>query len=232
VTAPAGPAPIVESGRAVALLGGAPVSDGLLDEVLALCGPVIAADSGAAHALARGIVPRAVIGDMDSLDPALADRLAPDRLHRIAEQDSTDFDKALRHVAAPLVIGAGFTGARMDHLLAALNVLGRRADRRCILAGEADAAFLCPPRLELDLPPGAVLSLFPLGPVSGRSEGLRWPIAGLDFAPLGRSGTSNEVTGPVVLEMDAPRMLVLTPRAALAEAARRLLSAPARWPAP
>lgn len=227
-----GMVPIVASDGPVALLGGAPVTPALLSDVVALSGPLVAADGGAVHALAQGLVPDAVYGDMDSLTPAEAARLPADRVHRIAEQDSTDFDKALRHISAPLVIGAGFSGARTDHLLAAYAVLARRADRRCILAGEADLAFLCPPRIEMAPAPGGFLSLFPLGPVTGRSEGLRWPIAGLDFDPLGRTGTSNEVTGPVTLEVGAPRMLVLMPRAELAEAARALTAAPARWPAP
>ena len=54
--------------------------------------------------------------------------------------------------------------------------------------------------------------------VTGRSAGLRWPIEGLHLAPDGRIGTSNEALGPVHLEFDAPGMLVILPRAALAVA--------------
>ena len=51
-----------------------------------------------------------------------------------------------------------------------------------------------------------------MGPVRGRSEGLRWPIDGLAFDPTGRIGTSNAATGGVVrLGFDAPRMLVILP---------------------
>jgi thiamine pyrophosphokinase len=39
--------------------------------------------------------PEAVIGDFDSIRPAARTALPPDRLHPIAEQDTTDFDKAL-----------------------------------------------------------------------------------------------------------------------------------------
>lgn len=219
------------SERPVALLGGAPVSSALLDEVLALCGPVVGCDGGAAHALDRGLLPDAVIGDMDSLPEAQIARVPADRLHRLAEQDTTDFDKALRHVVTPLAIGAGFLGARSDHALAALTVLARHADRRCILAGEAELIFLCPPEIALDPGVGGWLSLYPLGPVEGRSEGLEWPIDGLAFAPDTRVGTSNRVTGPVRLSFQAPLMLAIMPRAELAATAGALAAAPARWPA-
>ena len=66
-------------------------------------------------------------------------------------------------------------------------------------------------RPRIGLPRGTRLSLFPLGPVQGDSEGLRWPLAGLDFAPDGMIGTSNEVSGPVRLRMQAPKMLVILP---------------------
>ena len=39
----------------------------------------------------------------------------------LVDQDTTDFDKALRHIKAPVVIGAGFSGARTDHALAAFT---------------------------------------------------------------------------------------------------------------
>jgi thiamine pyrophosphokinase len=79
----------------------------------------------------------------------------------------------------------------------------------------------------MDLRPGDRFSLFPMAPVTGRSAGLEWPIDGLAFAPSLRGGTSNRVTGPVRLEMDSPGMLVIVPRARLAQAlAARLASIP------
>ena len=72
--------------------------------------------------------------------------------------------------------------------------------------------------LELTLPVGSRFSLYPLGPVTGRSRGLRWPIDGLLLEPWGMIGTSNEVSGPVRLEVDQPRLLVILPRRAAAAA--------------
>jgi len=75
----------------------------------------------------------------------------------------------------------------------------------------------------LELSPGEVFSLFPMAPVRGTSTGLEWPIAGLDFAPAGRIGTSNRVAASrVELSFDAPGMLVILPRRRLDAAIRAI----------
>ncbi|MGZ6256560.1 MAG: thiamine diphosphokinase, partial [Candidatus Limnocylindria bacterium] len=54
---------------------------------------VIAADSGAAWLDARGLRPDLVVGDMDSVDPALLERLATDGVaieRHPAEKDASD----------------------------------------------------------------------------------------------------------------------------------------------
>lgn len=213
---------IVQSEFPVTLIGGGSVGVDDLETALALAPELVAADGGAGAALAAGHMPRAVIGDFDSLTGAVRARIPADRLFPIREQESTDFDKALRSVAAPLLIAVGFLGERVDHQLAAFNVLVRHAHRPCILLGAHEVVFHAPPRLRLDLVAGEVVSLFPLGPVTGRSEGLEWPIDGLHFAPDGRVGTSNRALGRVTIETDGPGMLTILPRRALAAVAAAL----------
>jgi thiamine pyrophosphokinase len=188
---------------------------------------LVAADGAAGRALAAGRMPDAVIGDFDSIRPEDAARIPPGRLHRIEEQDSTDFDKCLRHIRAPFVLAAGFMGARRDHELSAYNALVRRADQRVMMVGEQDVCFVAPRELRIELAPATRVSLFPLAPVSGRSVGLRWPIDGIAMAPDGRVGTSNEATGGAVrLVMEAPGMLVILPREVLRPALAALVAAP------
>ncbi|MEP2640808.1 thiamine diphosphokinase [Roseobacter sp.] len=224
---------IIDQNNAVTLVGGGAVGRNDLAAALALGPTCVAADSGADVALDAGVDPHAVIGDMDSISPAGRARIPAARVHTIAEQDSTDFDKALRSISAPLIIAVGFCGRRVDHQLAALHTLVMHPDVPCLMVGEEDVIFLCPRDFELATEPGARVSLFPMGAVTGRSQGLEWPIEGLDFAPDGRSGTSNWATGPVRLQMDAPAMLCLVPRRFMAEVAQRLMQLPehARWPA-
>lgn len=222
---------IVQTPEPIALFGGGDASETAISRVLAVTSTVAAADGGAKHALGNGVFPDAVIGDFDSLTAAELSALPKQTLHRIEEQDSSDFDKALRHISAPLVVAVGFTGGRLDHTLAAMNTLVVRADQRVLLLGEDDFVFVAPPRIELDLPVGSVFSLFPMGPVKGSSTGLKWPIDGIEFSALGRVGTSNEVTGPVTLEMDAPNMLVILPVDHLETVMKQLMACDARWPA-
>jgi thiamine pyrophosphokinase len=221
---------IVHSSSPVTLVGGAELGQGDLALALKHASTLVAADGGAGAVLAAGQVPVAVIGDMDSLSDA-ARAAFHDRLHPIPEQETTDFDKTLRHIAAPLILAVGVTGGRFDHELAVMHTLVRRADRVCVVLGAESLIFLCPPSINLILPTGSVFSLFPLGPVGVVSEGLQWPTAGLAFAPDGIIGTSNAVTGPVSLQADGPKMLVILPRAALGAVITALMAPDAlRWP--
>ncbi|WP_348539703.1 thiamine diphosphokinase [Ruegeria sp. HKCCSP346] len=192
---------------------------------------VVAADGGAAVLTESGRIPDAVIGDFDSLDKATKAKIPSDRLFAIREQDSTDFDKALRNVQAPLVLGAGFLGGRLDHQLAVLNVLVRRQEQTCILLGAHEVVFHAPRQIRLPVLPGDVVSLFPMRPVTGRSTGLEWPIDGLRLQPDDRVGTSNRALSVVELQMDGPGLLVMVPRAALDPLMQVFLSGQSeRWP--
>ncbi|QFS84062.1 thiamine pyrophosphokinase, catalytic domain [Roseivivax sp. THAF40] len=204
-------------------------NDGLRDAV-GRYSTIVAADSGAAAVLDAGGMPDAVIGDMDSLPAEARAALPPEVIHRIGEQDSTDFDKCLARIDAPLIVGMGFLGRRVDHQLAVFTGLMRRAARKVLLIGAEDVVTLCPSRIALDLAPGTRVSLWPLSEVTGRSDGLRWPIADIPFAPWRVTGTSNMADGPVTLEMDAPGMLLILSAARAEDVALALRAAP-HWSA-
>jgi thiamine pyrophosphokinase len=207
----------------VTLVGAGPVAPSQLEAALELAPEAVAADGGGNLALPGGHAFRAVIGDMDSLADPVALRAAGAALHPILEQDSTDLEKCLRSIEAPLIIGLGFLGGRIDHHLAAMNALVKHPGP-VVLVGGDDLCFVCPPELSLDLAPGTRVSLFPMGPVQGGSEGLRWPVHGIVFGPDARIGTSNVALGPVRLAFDAPRMLVILPETQLGQVAERLAS--------
>lgn len=219
---------IVDSLQGVTLAGGGPFGKAALARALRFAPRIVGADGGADRLLALGVEPEAVIGDMDSISMAAQARLAG-RLFPIAEQVTTDFDKALRSVRAPFVLGLGFAGARLDHGLAVLNALVRQPEQRCLVLSPQDVIFLAPAEMRLDLPIGSRFSLFPMAEVTGESAGLRWPLQGLDFAPDAMIGTSNEVSGPVEMRFSARKMLVILPIRSLAAALRGLAGgSPAR----
>lgn len=203
---------IVETTHGITLLGAGLTPPGALEAALAKAPVLVAADGGAGVALDHGKTPQAVIGDFDSLDADTRAALPAASLHHIAEQNSTDFEKALCRVAAPFVLGLGFLGERVDHELAAFHVLAKYAHRRVLLIGARDVICHCPPWIDLTLPVDTRLSLYPMGRVTGRSRGLVWPIDGLAFSPLTRIGTSNRASaGQQRLDMDAPGMLLILP---------------------
>jgi len=223
---------IVFSNTPVLLVGGAVGDNAQLRAILNDVDCVVAADSGADWLRAVGRLPDALIGDLDSVSDATRNAIPSDRVHRIEEQDSTDFDKALRSIDAPLVIGIGFLGGQVDHLLAAMTVLARHHHRAIVLVGAQDVVAHLPPNIDLPLTSGTRVSLYPMRAVQGASTGLRWPIDGLTMSPVTRTGTSNEAEGAVRLTMSDPGMLIILPvsrRVLLQEALARCGG---WWPAP
>lgn len=206
---------IIRSEKPVTLVGASDVRVQDIEESLTRAPVLVAADGGAAHLLAQNHLPAAVIGDFDSLPDGTRNELPQDRLLFVSEQETTDFEKCLHRTDAPLILALGFTGGRIDHELSVYNALVRNPKHRCIVLGATDLVFLAPKTIDLILPLESRVSLFPMAPVKGRSEGLEWPIEGIDFDPSGRIGTSNRVTGPVHLEFATDGMLVILPRAAL-----------------
>lgn len=218
----------------VTLVGNGPIVCAQLAAALRLAPQAVAADGGGDVPLPDGAQYLGVIGDMDSLGDAARLRAAGVPLHALPEQDTTDLEKCLYSVEAPLFLGFGFLGGRIDHELAAMNALAKNPDKRVVLVGAEDLCFLCPPEFAIDLPAETRVSLFPMGPVRGTlSAGLRWPVDGMAFEPGAQIGTSNAATGgPVWLGFDAPRMLVILPASLLEAVATVIRGAPSclSWP--
>lgn len=213
---------IVQTPTFLTLLGGAPTQLNDVNQMLKVAPILVAADGGADTALAAGHVPAAVIGDMDSISEATRARIPAQALHHIAEQDSTDFAKCLSRIKAGAILALGFAGGRLDHQLAACTTLVNFPDDRVIMIADEDICFLCPEAFEIDLAPGTRVSLFPMAPVQGTSTGLVYPIDGLTLSPGTRVGTSNEATGPVRVQLDRHKMLMILPRDCLALALEAL----------
>lgn len=222
---------IVSIEEPVLLVGGAIGDNPLLKGLLAEFNFAVGVDSGADWLMSVGRVPDALIGDLDSVSMATRTAMPTERVHHIEEQDSTDFDKALRSVSGPLIVGIGFLGGQADHLLAVLNTLVRFQDRAVVLVGEKDVIFHLPPAIYLDLEPGTRVSLFPMREVDGMSTGLHWPIEGLEMAPWGQIGTSNHADGPVHINMHGSGMLLILPVSQRRLVQQALASAGGLWPA-
>ena len=205
---------IVHSSDPVALVGGADLGPQDLKILQSYAPSFVGVDGGADHLLTAGIRPVAVIGDLDSISDGARLEYS-DLLHHVCEQDTVDFEKAWRLVDAPIVFAVGFSGGRLDHTLAVLNVMGRFGGRRLILIGTEDVTAIVPrDGIVLNgLGTGSRLSLMPLATARVSATGMRWPVDDQVFDTLRFTSPSNEVVGPVVtLSAEGPVLLVLPQR--------------------
>lgn len=167
-------------------------------------GLIVAADGGARLALACGLRPALVVGDMDSLDEATLVTLRQNgaELQRFpADKDETDLELAL---LAAVRAGAtwlrilGAVGDRLDQTLANILLLTldalRGVDAR-LVAGRQTLWLLGPGEHALGGAPGDTISLIPLdgNAIGVRTHALRYPLRGetLRFGPA--RGVSNVI---------------------------------------
>jgi thiamine pyrophosphokinase len=144
---------------------------------------VVCCDGAARQAVARDVEPAAVVGDGDSLSPALRDRLGA---RWVCDPGQTDNDlaKTLRYC---LVRGwrrlaiLGATGRREDHTLGNLSLLADFcAEADVVLATDTGLFTAHTGDVELASCAGQPVSIFAFDPqMPIRSRGLRYPLNGL-----------------------------------------------------
>ena len=165
---------------------------------------ILAADGGLDVALAAGLEPGGLIGDLDSVS---ADGLTWAEQHATiarhpTDKDATDTELALAFAAdmdpAHLTLVGG--GDRLDHSLAAIGALGAPVLTSVPVldgwwAGQHFDVIHGPSREELLLVPGSTLSLLALhGRCRSVSLGsVKWPLDSSDLGPAVGLGLSNEV---------------------------------------
>ncbi len=193
--------------QVVVVIGGGPLSARAVTDVLPDA-TIIAADSGLDHAVAAGLRPTVLIGDLDSISAhgkmwAYAHELEIDQ-HPV-DKGSTDTELALVRAAATeadtlLVFGAA--GDRFDHALGTIAALGnpvlaRFETVRLALDDTTIYVLHAGRSVALDLAQGSPFSLLALhGPCGGvQVTGARWPLTDASFEPSSTLGISNETTG-------------------------------------
>lgn len=90
---------------------------------------IVCSDGSAGSLFAAGLEPEAIIGDLDSLDPGIAERFAG-RLHKDSEQDTNDLTKAVRwciNKRYKEIVILGATGKREDHTVGNISLLAEYA---------------------------------------------------------------------------------------------------------
>lgn len=161
---------------------------------------VILSCDGATGALHRhGFEPDAIIGDLDSLPPALQARYAG-RIHQVIDQEINDLTKAVRFARESgerqvLILGA--TGLREDHTLGNISLLMEYASWFDRVEMASDYGWFTPllGSATLESVPGQQVSLFSMAPNGVvTTRGLKWPLAGRRLTAWWQ-GTLNEALG-------------------------------------
>jgi thiamine pyrophosphokinase len=164
---------------------------------------VIAADGGTNHCERFGIVPHLVVGDLDSADPSLVDKMAAAGAKIIrhpARKDQTDLELAVAEAVnrgAGTIVILGGLGGRWDMTLA--SVLGLAAPELTgitirLIEGPTEIALLCGNnRISFQGRPGDTLSLLPLGTdTEGVTlKGLEYPLVDTTIQSGSALGVSN-----------------------------------------
>ena len=94
-------------------------------ELLKSAPAIIACDGAVQNLHERGLIPTAIVGDLDSIPPAML-QLYADRIHTVEDQEINDLTKAVRFAHSSgfrnlLILGA--TGLREDHTLGNISLL-------------------------------------------------------------------------------------------------------------
>ena len=190
-----------------------------LEKARALLRPddfILCADGGARHALALGLTPNLIIGDMDSLPSTL--NLQPETFIRFpTDKNETDLELAINHALTLnpdqiLILAA--LGGRMDQTLANIALLSNLQLATCniILTDGVEEIFFCRDHAQVIGRSGDIVSLIPWqGEVTGVfTENLKWHLDHETLYPDKTRGISNEMTADIATVSIKSGLLLIT----------------------
>jgi thiamine pyrophosphokinase len=173
---------------------------------------VVCCDGSAENLVNYGMVPYAIVGDMDSLSDDLAEKFA-DRIYVDEDQNTNDLTKAVlwcHNSGYNDIVIIGATGRREDHTVGNISLLTEYS-KYLNIRMVTDTGIFIPYNESCIIPslPGQQVSVFSINPETEiTSSGLKYPLI---KRKLGNwwEATLNEATGDYVgLEFSVGRILV------------------------
>ena len=166
----------------------------------------LCADGGTRHALALGLTPNIVIGDLDSVTFDLRPLTAKGTqiIQHPRDKNETDLELAIDYAVSLnpdqiLILAA--LGGRMDQTLANIALLSSLQLATCNikLTDGVEEIFFCTDQAKVEGRSGDIVSLIPWqGEVTGIfTENLRWHLHHETLYPDKTRGVSNEMTADV-----------------------------------
>ncbi|HEU4335554.1 MAG TPA: thiamine diphosphokinase [Candidatus Eisenbacteria bacterium] len=188
--------------RAVILANGVPPRADTLAHALEGATLFVCADGGANTARAAGVVPHAIVGDLDSAERATLAHFASVEQVRDPAPDRTDTEKAIEWILArgawDEITLLGASAGRLDHVLANLSLLRRYAGRvSLVLEDDHARSWLARGVVALDVPVGTTVSFFAVGgPAEGvTTENFRYALRDVRMDLGAQDSISNITTG-------------------------------------
>jgi len=182
---------------------------------------LIGADGGTRHMLALGLMPDAVVGDLDSLEPETVAKLIAQGVdverYPIAK-DQTDLELAIERglrAGASEILLLGALGGRLDQTLANLLILAQRnwpVPLRLAEGSQLAQVLRSGETLMLHAAPGSTVSAIPLSAiVTGITyTGLEYPLQDATLSIGSTRGVSNFVaSSPATITIDEGVLLVV-----------------------
>ena len=203
--------------KALIICNGNPPPQALLNQLWREADYRVAADGGANLLHILNLLPDAVIGDFDSIQPDVKKHLPEKRRFHVKEQDTNDADKAVRHclkLGFTEIILLGADGGRQDQFLSSLEILFKySASARLIIWTALERMEFVLDTWKETLPPGTTLSLLPLfgGAQGVVSRGLKFELNNHALLPgKSPSGVSNQVlSNPVTVSIQEGQLLIV-----------------------
>lgn len=181
---------------------------------------ILCADGGTRHALALGLTPNVVIGDLDSVteeERRKMKELDVDTIQHPTDKNETDLELAINHAltlnpSQILILAA--LGGRMDQTLANIALLSdlRLSTFDIRLSDGVEEIFFCRDQVQVEGRSGDIVSLIPWqGEVNGVfTENLRWHLHHETLYPEKTRGISNEMTADVATVSIKSGLLLIT----------------------
>jgi thiamine pyrophosphokinase len=192
--------------RAIIFVNGDLSHPGQIKNLIEADDYVIAADGGARHALGIGIVPHAVIGDLDSLsseDKSRVEKAGGKIIPFSPRKDETDLELALRHAVekgATDIILVAALGGRIDQMVANLFLLSlpELAERNVSIVEGNQTIFLIRNHHTITGNPGDTVSILPIGgdAIGVSNDGFEWPLHDETLPSGSPRGVSNTLRQP------------------------------------
>ncbi|MFP4457269.1 MAG: thiamine diphosphokinase [Clostridia bacterium] len=208
--------------RALVVAGGESINLTTLVKMINRSDLVVAADSGAEHLLRAGTVPHAVIGDLDSCDKSMIDRIKETKCEFVKlsqEKDITDTEAAIDYCVDKgyerIDVTCVLKGKRLDHLFGNVFLLPKYVKKGVrVRLIDDNNRFLeaINDNIKFSGQSGTFVSLIPLtDEVSGVStRGLKYPLVDAKLDKGNTLGISNEIVEKEVeIEVTSGTLLIV-----------------------